>query len=832
MASERGVTYDQGFLKGALGTRYEVQGEVGRGGMATVYRALDHRLGRTVALKVIHPELTQLLGADRFHREITIAAALQHPNIVGLFEAGEQDGLLYYTMPLVEGETLRDRLEREAPLPVDEAVRIAEDVAAALGCAHDHGIVHRDIKPENILLAGDRAMVTDFGIARAIAEAGEDRLTSAGIVIGTPAYMSPEQGSGTATVDGRSDIYAVGCVLYEMLSGEPPFTGPTPQVVVARQMQEAPRSLRVVRPTVSLALQDVIEKALAKVPADRYATAAEFIAALDRVKSVPRTSVRRQRVWHVALLGLIVAAAVLGGRWVLTGRASRRGAPAARALDPAHVAVLYFEDLTPGRTLSYLASGLTEDLIDELARVPTLHVTSVDGVRPYRERAVPTDSIARHLGVGTIISGSVAQSGSRLRVSVRLVDPATGEELMGETVERPSGELFSLQRQIAQQVSRGLRERVGQEVILRESRAGTQVVSAWEALQRAEGLREQAASLASGDDAAQLLLRADSAAAAAAAQDPAWVEPIVLRGWLANDHVRLPMVGVPRAGVSAGVSSAVWARRGLALAERALRLKPGDAGALELRGRLYYRVWLLSTTGAITGISGPLDKAERDLRAAAQTPFRSQPRALAWLSMVDEILGKFADAYQAAQQALGADAYLTEAPSIEYRLFVTAFELGRDREAIQRCSDGRAAYPDDWQFLFCSLMISGWSKAASPDVDEAWRVVRRLPEIAPPADVGWLLPRFKMLAAAVVARAGLRDSAERVIARARAGARDDPEMLYEEALARIQLGERASALGLLEAYVKASPYSRPQLRNDILLRQLHNDQRFEALVRG
>ena len=298
--------------------------------MATVYRALDLRLGRTVALKVLHPELTHLLGADRFHREVTIVASLQHPNIVGLFEAGETEGFLYYTMPLVEGETLRSRLEREGELPVDDAVRIAEAIASALGCAHQHGIIHRDIKPENVLLAGDQVLVADFGIARAICEAGEDRLTSAGIVIGTPAYMSPEQGSCTGKVDGRADIYALGCVLYEMLSGEPPFTGPTAQAVVARQMQEPPRSLRVVRPSVSPALQDVVETALAKVPADRFASASDMVVELERARRRPGglASLARWGRHHLAVVvASLVALVGLGfvGRLALGRSAYTKG---------------------------------------------------------------------------------------------------------------------------------------------------------------------------------------------------------------------------------------------------------------------------------------------------------------------------------------------------------------------------------------------------------------------------------------------------------------------------------------------------------------------------
>ena len=424
MASERGVTYDQAFLKGALGTRYEVQGEVGRGGMATVYRALDRRLGRTVALKVLHPEFTRLLGADRFHREISIAAALQHDNIVSLFEAGDDGGLLYYTMPLVEGETLRARLEREGQLPVDEAVRIAEDIAAALGCAHQHGVVHRDVKPENILLNGDRAMVTDFGIARAITEAGGDRLTSTGFAVGTPAYMSPEQGSGTAKVDGRADIYALGCVLYEMLSGEPPFTGPTAQAVVARHMQEAPRSMRVVRPAVSPALQEVVEKALAKVPADRYATAGDFAAALERAKRRPGRLaslvgrwLRRRPVAPVAAISVLALAAVVAlvarsGRW---------------RLDPTIVVVAPFESHIADTSLAQLGM-ITADWVvqvlqatGEIKVVPMAEVTATDWLPGAK-----VQDLAAATGAGTVITGRASIQGDSVYLRADVLDGRTG----------------------------------------------------------------------------------------------------------------------------------------------------------------------------------------------------------------------------------------------------------------------------------------------------------------------------------------------------------------------------------------------------------------------
>jgi serine/threonine-protein kinase len=269
----------------ALAGRYRIERELGAGGMAVVYLADDPRHGRPVAVKVMRSELAAALGPERFLREIRIAARLRHPNIVPLYDSGEADGLLYYVMPYIEGESLRDRLRRERQLPVDEALGIAREVADALAHAHEHELIHRDIKPENILLEGGHAVVADFGIARAVGSAATTQLTTAtGLAIGTPAYMSPEQALGDAAVDARSDVYALGCVLYEMLAGEPPYTGPTPQAIVARQLAEPVRSLRIVREAVPDQLERAVMRALARVPADRFpsATAPGWEAAVRR----------------------------------------------------------------------------------------------------------------------------------------------------------------------------------------------------------------------------------------------------------------------------------------------------------------------------------------------------------------------------------------------------------------------------------------------------------------------------------------------------------------------------------------------------------------------
>ncbi|MFQ5792620.1 MAG: serine/threonine-protein kinase, partial [Acidobacteriota bacterium] len=263
-------TFDR--LKAALAGRYAIEREVGAGGMATVYLAEDLKHHRKVAVKVLHPELAATVGPGRFVREIEIAAKLTHPNVLMLIDSGEADGFLYYVMPFVEGESLRERLHREGPLLLDEVVRITREVGDALDDAHAHDVIHRDIKPENILLEAGHAVIADFGIARAVTQAEGEGLTETGLSVGTPAYMSPEQATGTR-LDRRSDLYALGCVVYEMLGGEPPFTGTTPQAIMARHAVDPVPSLRTLRATVSEAVEQVVEKSLAKVPADRFATA-------------------------------------------------------------------------------------------------------------------------------------------------------------------------------------------------------------------------------------------------------------------------------------------------------------------------------------------------------------------------------------------------------------------------------------------------------------------------------------------------------------------------------------------------------------------------------
>jgi len=315
---DRGSVTTPDRLSAALADRYRIERELGAGGMATVYLAADLRHDREVAIKVLHPELAAALGGERFLSEIKTTARLQHPHILPLLDSGTADGLLFYVMPYVAGETLRDRLQRERQLPIEEALRIAREVADALGHAHAQGIVHRDIKPENILLQGGHALVADFGIALAVSAAGGQRMTQTGLSLGTPQYMSPEQAMGEKGIDSRSDLYALGVVVYEMLTGDPPFTGSSVQAIVGKILSESPRPLVPQRRTVPAHVEIAVLRTLEKLPADRWATAADFIAALSgeagaaRVISggavAPRRQVGRERA--------LVAALVLADAWV------------------------------------------------------------------------------------------------------------------------------------------------------------------------------------------------------------------------------------------------------------------------------------------------------------------------------------------------------------------------------------------------------------------------------------------------------------------------------------------------------------------------------------
>ncbi len=435
-------------LSAALADRYRLERELGHGGMATVYLAQDLRHDRAVALKVLKPELAHALGPERFLREIQVTAQLDHPHILPLLDSGDAGGFLYYVMPYVQGETLRTRLMREKQLPLDDALQIAAEVADALNYAHGQGIVHRDIKPENLLLAGRHVRVADFGIARAVTAAGGDSLTATGVAIGTPVYMSPEQAGGSKDVDGRSDLYSLGCVLYEMLAGHPPFTGGTAHEILARHSMDAVPSLAAARPTVPEGLERAIATALAKVPADRFSTAAQFADALARRGSSATVGAARSSRRVARLAVIAVAGMVTVGGAILMLRPSPKAPGYARTA----IAVLPFQNLSAQGPHAYFAGGLHDELLTQLSKVAALKVISRTSVMGYESTKTPLRQIASELGVGSVVEGSVQIEGSRLRVNVQLIDAATDAPVWAERYDRTLDDAFAIQSDVAQRI--------------------------------------------------------------------------------------------------------------------------------------------------------------------------------------------------------------------------------------------------------------------------------------------------------------------------------------------------------------------------------------------
>jgi serine/threonine-protein kinase len=433
--------------------------------MATVYLADDLKHHRRVAVKVLRPELAATLGSERFLREIQIAAHLAHPHILPLHDSGEADGFLYYVMPYVEGETLRDRLERDRQLPVDEAVRITREICDGLAYAHGRGVIHRDIKPENILFMGGHAVIADFGVAAAVGTAGGDRLTHSGVSVGTPAYMSPEQAAGDSGLDGRSDLYSLGSVLYEMLAGEPPFHGSNTRAMLARKLNEAPPRLIHLRPSVSPPLEGTVLRALATVPVDRFATVTDFAQALTPGAAVessaaggPRhrgTPLVRRAMLGVALLLVI---AIGGAIWQL--QRGDAGASSQQEARPTTVALLPFENLG-GAENEYFPIGVSDEIASRLGSVRGISVVPRRAAERYVKPGMTIREIGRQLGADVILTGSVhwddGQSGARnVRIRLELLRAEDERQLWATTYDRVIDDIFEVQADIAGQVAQRL----------------------------------------------------------------------------------------------------------------------------------------------------------------------------------------------------------------------------------------------------------------------------------------------------------------------------------------------------------------------------------------
>jgi serine/threonine protein kinase/Flp pilus assembly protein TadD len=409
-------------LEDALAGSYDIERELGRGGMATVYLAHDARHKRRVALKVLHPDLSSSIGPDRFLREIQLAARLNHPHIVPLFDSGEAGGFLYYVMPVMEGETLRDRLLRDGQIPLDEALQLVRGIASALDYAHRQNIVHRDIKPENVMLQDGEAVVMDFGIGKAVSVAADDTLTQTGMVVGTPAYVSPEQAAGENKIDGRSDQYSLACVLFEMLSGRKPFSGPTAQSVISKRFSDPVPSLRSVYEKTPDEVENALLKALSRDATDRFATTVEFAKAL-----------------------------------VASHLSTPDGSPLQPGGATKSIAVLPFTNMSADPEGDFFADGIADEIITALSKVKALRVVSRTSSFTFKGKNDDIREIGRKLQVSTILEGSIRKAGKRLRLNAQLVSTNDSSQLWAERYDRELEDVFAIQDEIASSIVAALR---------------------------------------------------------------------------------------------------------------------------------------------------------------------------------------------------------------------------------------------------------------------------------------------------------------------------------------------------------------------------------------
>ena len=451
-------------LTEALSGRYAITREVGAGGMATVYLAQDAKHDRQVALKVLRPELAAALGAERFPREIRIVAQFQHPHILSLYDSGEAQGFLYDVMPFVDGETLGDRMARERQLPVADTVRILREVADALSYAHARGVVHRDIKPANIMLSGRHALVTDFGVAKALSAAGGDKVTTVGMAIGTPYYMAPEQAMGEANIDARADIYALGIMGYEMLAGRLPFAAETAQGILSAHVLEAPKDIRELRPGTPVVLAEAIMRCLAKNPADRWQSADELLNQLELVATTPSggmTPTHTRPVKGVGrprrAKGLIIAAGaalVLGG--TAAGAFFARGHASGRI---ERLGVLPIRDISGQDSL--FVRAMHDALTTAIAQGGKAGVASVSDMMRFADGATPDRDVASRLNLDALLVTSVFRAGRIMRITVQFSDPVTTRSLWSDTYERDVSDVLAAQTDIVNRIAAGVNGALG-----------------------------------------------------------------------------------------------------------------------------------------------------------------------------------------------------------------------------------------------------------------------------------------------------------------------------------------------------------------------------------
>ncbi len=709
--------------------RYAFERELGRGGMATVYLAQDLRHDRPVALKVLHPELAASLGPERFQREIRLAARLQHPHVLTVLDSGEAAGRLWFTMPYVEGESLRDRLRRERQLPVDAAVRIAMEAARGLEYAHQHGVVHRDIKPENILLTRDGStLVADFGIARALG--GDDGLTQTGFAVGTPAYMSPEQAAGDKGLDARTDLYSLAAVLYEMLAGEPPYTGATTQALIAKRLTEPAPSVRATRSNVPDAVDAAIRKSLSAVPADRFPSMADFARAIEPsgspqradsgttqaatgptgVSAAVKPNPNRPRSAAILVLGFVLGLGVLFG-WL------RRHGPAEGSVAGGkRVAVLPFQNLG-AKEDEYFADGMTDEVRGKLAAVKSLQVIAHNSAAEYKGTSKTYEEIGRELGVDYLLVGKVrwdkpANGQSRVRVSPELIEVAGSRSRWQQPFHAVLSDVFEVQGRIAGEVASALDVALAEPEREQLESRPTRNLAAYDAFLRGEEVSKRSTEI---DPAT--LERASGFYERAVALDSGFVQAWVR---LSRAHAAMYSNGLPTA------ERAEQARQA---AERALALDP-DAADGRLALGTYYDF-----------IAGDYEKALEQF-ALGRRVAPNNADLLSGAALSEQSLGRWKDALEHLRRAEALDPRSLGTVS---RLSRTLLWLRHHGEAEAAADRALVLEPSSITALQAKVM----ARLGAADLEGARAALGAAPEEVDPTavvatmshywDLGWVL---------------------------------------------------------------------------------------------
>ena len=774
-------------LQQDLGSAYTLERELGGGGMSRVFLARDNSLGREVVIKILPPEMAAAVSSQRFRREVQLAANLQHPHIVPLLSAGETNGLPYFTMPYVKGESLKAHLLKVGELPLFEAIRILREVASALAYAHENSIVHRDIKPDNVLISGGSAVVTDFGVAKALTASSDvtgSSLTSMGVALGTPAYMAPEQATADPHTDHRADIYALGVMAYEMITGSTPFANRSPQATLAAHVTEVPESVTRKRSNTPPGLAAIVMRCLEKRAADRPQSARELMNQLDALTTpsggmtptasypVPAKGPR----WKIPAAAAIVA--VLGlGAFAFTQFRSSESEPAAGIAEQKSIAVLPFKNMSGDPANEFFSDGLSEELLNVLAQVRGLRVAARGSSFQFKGKEADVREIGRKLGVETVLDGSVRKSGDQVRITAQLIDAQTGYQLWSETYDRRMDDVFAVQNEITRSIGNALNMQFG---AARIAQAQGRRVSAEAYEQYLKGVfalkSTTEGALKGGLAHFEQAVRLDSGYAAA---------------WAQIASIQLELAGLGFVSAKEGNGKADSALR------RALALDPEQATVQNVHSRYLRAI-------------GEMGKAEAVLKSLIE----KNPNNAGARQNYATLLALRGDAESAVREIRLAMLLNPLSNAGHHNLGINLMMAGKHKEAIVALKEAAVRTPQAW-----TIVTLGQALAEDGQHAEA---ITQVEKAAAMADD----PYIELTRAYVYAKAG-RGADALKIAESHASRPDPQNYAFEMAGVYSALGDKDRAFEWLD---KLETVQGSFLKLDPLIAGLRSDPRYQKVL--